>query len=85
MRDSLRFLCLVVLSAVAPLAMAEEVILRDGRKLTGTIAGVERGVCRLETDFGVALIKKEWTARIEFSGTAKKKAAAKPPGAFPAP
>ena len=95
MRDSLRFLCLVVLSAVAPLAMAEEVILRDGRKLTGTIAGVERGVYRLETDFGVALIKKEWIARIEFSGTAKKKArekkapvekaAAKPPVRPPRP
>ena len=83
MRDSLRFLCLVVLSAVAPLAMAGEVILRDGRKLTGTIAGVERGVYRLETDFGVALIKKEWIARIEFSGTAKKKAAAKPPVRLP--
>ena len=59
MRNTARLWCLTALWAVAPLAMAEEVILRDGRKLTGTIAGVERGVYRLETDFGVALIKKE--------------------------
>ena len=74
MRNSAPLWCLAALAAVAPLAMAEEVTLRDGRKLTGTIASVESGVYRLETDFGVALIKKEWIARIEFSGAVKKKA-----------
>ena len=74
MRNSAPLWCLAGLLAVAPLVMAEEVTLRDGRKLTGTIAGVESGVYRLETDFGVALIKKEWIAHIEFSGTAKGKA-----------
>ena len=74
MRNSAPLWHLAALLAVAPLVMAEEVILRDGRKLTGTIAGVESGVYRLETDFGIALIKKEWIARIEFSGAAKGKA-----------
>ena len=81
MRNTARLWCLTALWAVAPLAMAEEVILRDGRKLTGTIAGVERGVYRLETDFGVALIKKEWIERIQFSPSAKKEASAKKPPA----
>ena len=74
MRNSAPLWCLAVLAAVASLAMAEEVTLRDGRKLTGTIVGVESGVYRLETDFGIALIKKEWIAHIEFSGAAKGKA-----------
>ena len=46
MRNSAPLWCLAGLLAVAPLVMAEEVTLRDGRKLTGTIAGVESGVYR---------------------------------------
>ena len=46
---------------------ADEVVLRDGTRLKGTITAMEQGHYRLETDFGVALIRRERIARIEFS------------------
>ena len=80
MRETARLWLLAALWVVAPVAAAEEVILRDGRKLTGTIRGVEGGVYRLETDFGVALIRKEWISHIDFSpGVGKEASGGKPP------
>ena len=79
-----------MLCAVAVIGAADEVILRDGKKLSGTITGVERDVYRLETDFGVALIKKDRIARIELGpleekGTAAEKSAPQPARASLAP
>lgn len=69
---------LVMLGAAGALlaapARGDEVILRDGRKLIGTIVGFEKGVYRLETDFGTALIRKERIARIEFGAVEEKPA-----------
>lgn len=62
--------------ALAAVAAGEEIVLRDGKKLTGTITGLEKGVYRLETEFGVALIKKEWIVRIDFSPAAGKETGA---------
>jgi len=81
-----------VMCALATLAAAEEIVLKDGRKLSGTITGVEKGSYRLETDFGIVLVKKEWIARIDFSpaagkdtGAANSAAAPATPAARPAP
>lgn len=72
-----------MLCAVALIGAADEVILRDGKKLTGTITGVDRDVYRLETDFGTALIKKERIARIEFAPLEERRTGAEKPASPP--
>lgn len=76
-----------VLSGVCAAATvrADEVILRDGRKLSGTITGIERGVCRLETDYGVVLVRQDRIARIEFTVATETSSAAAANTAPPAP
>jgi hypothetical protein len=56
--------------AFAPLPCADEVVLTDGRRISGTVVGMEKGSFRVETDYGVALIKKEKVARIEMQPAA---------------
>jgi hypothetical protein len=64
-------------AAPAP-PIGDEIILTDGRKITGTVVGMENGSFRVETDFGVALIRKDKVARIEVSkGAASPKTAEK--------
>jgi hypothetical protein len=59
----------------------DDIILIDGRKITGTVVGMENGSFRVETDFGVALIRKDKVARIEVSKGSP--AAPKPPEKAP--
>jgi hypothetical protein len=47
--------------------VGDDIILTDGRKITGTVVGMENGSFRVETDFGVALIRKDKVSRIEVS------------------
>ena len=42
-------------AAAAP--AGDDIILTDGRKISGTVVGMENGSFRVETDFGVALIR----------------------------
>src|SRR5580658_4054699 len=53
--------------ALALDAAGDDIILTDGRKISGTIVGMENGSFRVETDFGVALIRKDKVSRIEVS------------------
>ena len=55
---------------------AEEITLKDGQKIVGTIIGYENDMFRVETTFGIALIRKDKVASIQMS---------KPDGAIPAP
>ena len=65
-------------AAVPP---GDDIILTDGRTISGTIVGMEKGSFRVETDFGIALIRKDKVARIEVSKSAASSpaASAKPP------
>lgn len=64
-------LCLVVCLA-APLA-AEELVLKNGQKIVGTIVGYEGDMFRVETGFGFALVRKDSVVSISFSGESGKR------------
>lgn len=85
------------LSAVA--AHADEIRLKDGTKITGTIVGFENDSFRVETPYGFALVRKDMVADISISAPSKRpepnaksaepapqspsKPSAAPPGVFP--
>jgi hypothetical protein len=56
--------------ALAPGIRAEELVLKDGKKVVGTIVGYEGDMFRVQTDYGFALIRKDMVTSIEF-GPAK--------------
>ncbi len=80
-------------AGIAPASRGDDIILTDGRKISGTIVGMEKGSFRVETDFGIALVRKDKVARIEVNKPDVSKApapaenapAAPPPVARPAP
>jgi hypothetical protein len=59
---------------VCTAARGEEIILKDGQKIVGTIVGYEQGMFRVETDYGIALVRKDKVASIQVN----KPEAAKP-------
>ncbi len=65
-------------------ARADEIRLKDGTKIIGTIVGFENDSFRVETSFGFALIQKDKVADINITGP-KKEPEAKPKAAAPAP
>ncbi len=60
---------------------ADEIILTDGRKISGTIVGMEKDSFRVETDYGFALIRKDKITRIDV--TPKPSAPPPPPKVSP--
>ncbi len=66
----------LALAAVGGLR-AEEITLKDGKKITGTVVGFENGMFRVETDFGFALIKRETVKSISFGAGDSKNPAPK--------
>ena len=44
---------------------AEEITLKDGQKIVGTIVGYEKDMFRVETDYGIALVRKDKVASIQ--------------------
>lgn len=63
-------------------AAADELRLKDGSKVIGTVVGFEDGAFKVETTYGFALVKKEKVATIIFSDAkpeAKESAKAKKP------
>ena len=46
---------------------SEEITLKDGQKIVGTIIGYENDMFRVETTFGIALIRKDKVASIEMN------------------
>lgn len=80
-------------------ARADEFVLKDGRKINGTIVGFENGMFRVETDYGYVLIRKDMVDSVKVApgeqkapaaATEKSKAPTSPataraPAAAPAP
>lgn len=50
--------------ALAPAVRAEELVLKDGKKVVGTIVGYEGDMFRVETEYGFALIRKDMVTSI---------------------
>ena len=71
------FLVLFALLIHAAIARADEIRLKDGTKITGTIVGFENDSFRVETSYGYALVQKDKVADINISA-AKKDLESKP-------
>lgn len=63
------FRLLIVASVACMVAptRAEEITLKSGQKVVGTIVGFENGMFRVETEFGVALVRKDKVQSIQVS------------------
>jgi hypothetical protein len=68
--------------AYASNEICDDIILTDGRKISGVVVGMEKDSFRIETDFGVALVRKDKILRIEVT---PKPATAAPASAPPPP
>lgn len=81
---TLRLLAMAALVGWAGPATAEEIILKDGQKIVGTIVGYESNMFRVETDYGLALVRKDKVASIQMtkSDEASAKAGAQKPSAL---
>jgi hypothetical protein len=81
-------LALLSFLITAGVARADEIRLKDGTKIIGTIVGFENDSFRVETSYGFALIRKDKVADINITATkkepepnAKSSAPAPPPSA----
>jgi hypothetical protein len=72
---------LTVLAAIALLAVlgvrGDELKLKDGSKIDGTIVGFERDSFRVKTSYGFAVVRKDQVASISIADSAKEPAAKK--------
>lgn len=57
-------LLLALCAAIALPAFADEIRLKDGKKLNGVIVGYEQDMFRVKTDFGYVLVEKDKIASI---------------------
>ena len=80
------FPALALLSLLIPAsaARADEIRLKDGTKIIGTIVGFENDSFRVETSYGFALIQKDKVADISIVA-AKKESEQKPKASAAAP
>ena len=77
------FLVLLITLLPAAVVRADEIRLKDGTKITGTIVGFESDSFRVETSYGFALVQKDKVADISISA-AKKDPETKPKVSAPA-
>src|ERR1700722_12892690 len=63
---------LLAVSWCAGAARADEIRLKDGTKITGTIVGFENGAFRVETSYGFALVSKDKVADINITAPKKE-------------
>lgn len=70
---------LLVIACLAPQrAAADQFVLRDGRKISGTLVGYENGMFRVQTEFGFALIRKDKVATVIIESGEKENSARSP-------
>jgi hypothetical protein len=77
-------LALLSFLITAGAARADEIRLKDGSKIIGTIVGFENDSFRVETSYGFALIQKDKVADISIIAT-KKEAEPRPKASAPVP
>src|SRR5271168_3175685 len=68
----LQALALLSLTIAAAAARADEIRLKDGTKIIGTIVGFENDSFRVETSYGFALIRKDKVADINIIAPKKE-------------
>jgi len=67
-------LCALSLAAVALPCSADEIRLKDGKKLYGVIVAYEENMFKVKTDFGYVLVEKDKIASIIPTGTSNPEA-----------
>ncbi|HMD44239.1 MAG TPA: hypothetical protein VKH45_14275 [Candidatus Acidoferrum sp.] len=77
-------LALIVASLSAAAIHADEIRLKDGKKLYGVIVGYDDNMFKVKTDFGYVLVEKDKIAQIIPSSSGPNEAA-KAPASTPAP
>src|ERR1700680_2052269 len=77
-------LALLSILFAAGAVRADEIRLKDGTKIIGTIVGFENDSFRVETSYGFALIQKDKVADISIIAT-RKESEPKPKANAPAP
>jgi hypothetical protein len=75
-------LALALLVAVSA-ARADELRLKDGTKVVGTIVGFEDNAFKVQTSYGFALVRKDQVVSISVSPASEKKAATEKKNAAP--
>ena len=79
-------LALLAALANAAVARADEIRLKDGTKISGTVVGFENGAFRVETSYGFALVEKDKVADISITAAKKEpEPKPKPGGQAPTP
>jgi hypothetical protein len=73
-----------LLGACAP-ARADELLLRNGQKIVGTIVGYEKDMFRVETEYGIALVRKDKVVSIQISKPEDAKPTEAPKAETPKP
>jgi hypothetical protein len=74
-------IALAVLSAAFSAARADELKLKDGTTIVGTIVGFEENSFKVKTNYGFAEVQKDQVASIVISAAPKKKESEKKPEA----
>jgi hypothetical protein len=67
-------LCWLCFAAVALPTLADEIRLKDGKKLYGVIVSYEENMFKVKTDFGYVLVEKDKIASIIPTGTSNSEA-----------
>lgn len=68
----------LMLATMVGASRGEEITLKDGKKIIGTVVGFENGMFRVETDFGFALIKRETVKSMSFGAGDSRSSGTKP-------
>ena len=72
-RSSPFAIVLATLAMVSPYAaQADELKLKDGTKIAGTIVGFEENSFKVKTNYGFAVVQKDQVLSISITGSAKK-------------
>lgn len=67
----------ILIALLVPNALADELTLKDGHKISGTIVGFENGMFRLQTEYGFELVRKDKVASIKITESAEKEVSSK--------
>ena len=62
----------LIVALIAPFARADELTLKDGHKISGTVVGFENGMFRLQTEYGFELVRKDKVASIKMTESGAK-------------
>jgi len=66
-------IAVITLFALCPILRADELKLKDGTTITGTIVGFEENSFKVKTNYGFAEVQKDQVVSIVISAAAKKK------------